>query len=61
MNGIAILVVCGIASLVAAFLAGLTFRDRRREREGEVIDAAICGIDERVERIERLLAITGDE
>ncbi len=50
---------CGAASS-ASFLAGLLWRDRRSEREGAVFDAAICQLDERLEKVERVVLLSGE-
>lgn len=45
---------------VAAFGAGLKWRDRRREREGEVFDYVIKKHEQRLDRIEGLLKLSND-
>lgn len=49
------------AACPLCFLAGLTWRNRRHERVEMVIDAAICGLDSRVSRIERAVMLSSEE
>lgn len=48
------------AGMCCAFWAGLRWRDAQGERERDVLGAAVCGLDERLSRIERLHELSTD-
>lgn len=49
-----------LPAMALAFAAGLSWRDRRREREAQVFDLAICALEERVSLVEEAVGDSGE-
>lgn len=60
MHDLMTFILLGLAACGVSFAAGITYRNRRQENVEIVIEAAICGLDERLAKIERLHEVSTD-